>query len=109
MDLLQIIYNIFSMLGGLAIFLVGMKFMGNSLETVAGDKMKKMFEKISDNRFKGFAIGTAATAVVQSSSATSVMVIGFVNVGFLTLYQAIPILLGAIVGTTVTAQLTSLS
>ncbi|MBR6692934.1 MAG: Na/Pi cotransporter family protein [Clostridia bacterium] len=109
MDLLQIIYNVFSLLGGLAIFLVGMKFMGNSLEAVAGDKMKKMFEKISDNRFKGFAIGAAATAVVQSSSATSVMVIGFVNVGFLTLYQAIPILLGSIVGTTVTAQLTSLS
>ncbi len=109
MDLLQIIYNVFSLLGGLAIFLVGMKFMSDSLEAVAGDEMKKMFEKISDKRIKGFAIGTAVTTVVQSSSATSVMVIGFVNVGFLTLYQAIPILLGAIVGTTVTAQLTSLS
>lgn len=109
MQVLQTVYKVFSMLGGLAIFMVGMKLMGESLETIAGNEMNKMFEKVSNNRFKGFLIGLGVTSVIQSSSATSVMLVGFVNVGFLTLIQATPILLGAIVGTTVTAQISSLS
>lgn len=97
------------MFGGLAVFLLAMKLMGDALETVSGNEMKRLFEKVTNNRFKGFAIGLTVTAVIQSSAATSVMLVGLVNVGCMTLVQATPILLGAIVGTTVTAQISSLS
>ncbi len=109
MNFLDTLYKIFTMFGGLAIFMYGMKIMGDSLETLAGTKLKKMFAKVSNNRMKSFGIGVGATAVIQSSSATTVMLVGFVNVGFLSLYQATSITMGAAVGTTITAQLASLS
>lgn len=109
MQVLETVFSIFSMLGGLAIFLFSMKLMGDALETVSGNEMKRLFEKVTNNRFKGFAIGLTVTAVIQSSAATSVMIVGLVNVGCMTLIQATPILLGAVVGTTVTAQISSLS
>lgn len=96
------------LLGGLGVFLVGIKFMGDNLENIAGNKMKTLFNKISNNRFSGVAIGAAVTAVIQSSSATTVMVIGFVNAGVMTLVQATSIIMGANIGTTVTAQIVAL-
>lgn len=77
------------LLGGLALFLFGMKMMSDGLEQAAGDKMKKILEKLTANRFLGVAVGAGITAVIQSSSATTVMVVGFVNSGIMTLRQAI--------------------
>ncbi len=91
--------------GGLAIFIFGMKLMGDGLHNVAGDKMRTVLRLFSANRFVGILSGTAVTAVIQSSSASTVMVIGFVNAGLLTLVQAIAIIFGANIGTTVTAQI----
>ncbi len=103
------IFKIFSMLGGLAIFMYGMKIMGDSLEALAGSKMKSMFARVSDNKLKGVGIGMGVTAVIQSSSATTVMLVGFVNIGFLSLKQSAAIIMGSNIGTTITAQLSSLS
>ena len=91
--------------GGLAIFIFGMKLMVDGLHNVAGDKMRTVLRLFSANRFVGILSGTAVTAVIQSSSASTVMVIGFVNAGLLTLVQAIAIIFGANIGTTVTAQI----
>ncbi len=103
------IFNIFTMLGGLAVFMYGMKIMGDSLENLAGDKVKTLFNKVSNSRIKGVAIGTGVTAIIQSSSATTVMLVGFVNIGMLSLLQATAIIMGSNIGTTITAQLSSLS
>ncbi len=103
------IYTIFTMLGGLAVFMYGMKVMGDSLENLAGDKVKTMFNKVSSSRVKGVAIGAGVTAIIQSSSATTVMLVGFVNIGMLSLLQATAIIMGSNIGTTITAQLSSLS
>ncbi|MGN0161437.1 MAG: Na/Pi cotransporter family protein [Lachnospiraceae bacterium] len=99
---------IMTLLGGLALFLYGMQMMSSGLEAAAGNKMKVIMEKITSNRVVGVLAGTLITAVIQSSSATTVMVVGFVNSGMMTLNQAIWIIMGANIGTTVTGQLIAL-
>ena len=102
------ISHIMMLVGGLALFLYGMKLMGDSLEAVAGKRLKSILEKLVSNRFKGVLVGTGLTAVIQSSSATTVMVVGFVNVGIMTLSQAVSIVMGANIGTTITGQMIAL-
>lgn len=103
------IFNIFSLLGGLALFLFGMDTMGNALEKQAGSQLQTILQRLTDNRIKGFFLGLLVTAVIQSSSATTVMVVGFVNSGIMQLSQAIGIIMGANVGTTVTSWVLSLA
>ena len=103
------IFNIISLLGGLALFLFGMDTMGGALERQAGGKLQTILAKMSSNVFKGFLLGLAVTAVIQSSSATTVMVVGFVNSGIMTLKQAVGIIMGSNIGTTVTAWILSLA
>lgn len=105
---MDIITSILFLLAGLGVFLFGLKAMGDNLETVAGSKMRKIFDKISGNRITGMLTGAGVTAVIQSSSATTVMVVGFVNAGVMTLTQAVPIIMGANIGTTITAQIVAL-
>ena len=97
------------LLGGLALFLYGMQMMSTGLEASAGDKMKLILEKLTANRFVGVLVGAVITAIIQSSSATTVMVVGFVNSGMMTLNQAIWIIMGANIGTTITGQLIALN
>ncbi|HIX65582.1 MAG TPA: Na/Pi cotransporter family protein [Candidatus Anaerotruncus excrementipullorum] len=99
------ITDFLSLLGGLALFLYGMQMMGSGLEAAAGNKMKRILERLTTNRFMGVAVGAGITAVIQSSSATTVMVVGFVNSGLMTLQQAVWVIMGANIGTTITAQL----
>lgn len=101
--------KLISLLGGLALFLFGMDIMGKSLERTAGGRLQTILAKMSSNVPKGFLLGLAVTAVIQSSSATTVMVVGFVNSGILTLKQAVGVIMGSNVGTTVTAWILSLS
>jgi len=96
---------IFSFMGGLGLFLYGMKIMSEGLQKAAGDRLRKLLEKLTTNRFIAFLVGVGVTAVIQSSSATTVMVVGFVNAGLMNLLQAIGVILGANIGTTVTAQM----
>ena len=96
------------LLGGLALFLYGMQMMSTGLETAAGNKMKTILEKLTSNRIKGVIAGAIITAVIQSSSATTVMVVGFVNSGLMTLRQAVWVIMGANIGTTITGQLIAL-
>jgi phosphate:Na+ symporter len=96
---------IFGVLGGLGLFLFGMKIMSEGLQKVAGDRMRKILGALTNNRIIGTFVGLAVTAIIQSSSATTVMVVGFVNAGLMSLVQAIGVVLGANIGTTVTAQL----
>ncbi len=103
------IFSIISLLGGLALFLFGMDVMGKSLERSAGGKLQTLLSKMSSNVPKGFLLGLAVTAVIQSSSATTVMAVGFVNSGIMTLRQAVGVIMGSNVGTTVTAWILSLS
>lgn len=103
------IFSVFSLLGGLAFFLFGMNTLGDGLEQLSGGKFEKTLEKMTSNTFKGFLLGAGVTAVIQSSSATTVMVVGFVNSGIMKLKQAIGIIMGANVGTTITAWILSLS
>ena len=103
------ITHVFSLLGGLALFLYGMDLMGKSLERQAGSRLQKILSRLTDNPFKGFLLGLAVTAVIQSSSATTVMVVGFVNSGIMQLHQAAGIIMGSNVGTTVTSWLLSLT
>lgn len=100
--------SIIALLAGVGVFIAGMNMMSDALEKGAGGGMKKLLGKISNNRFAGVGIGAATTAIVQSSSATTVMVIGFVNAGVMTLFQATSIIMGANIGTTVTGILVSL-
>ena len=102
------IFDILTMIGGLSLFLFGMNIMGDALERRAGDSLRTLLGKLTTNKFIGFLTGLAVTAVIQSSSATTVMVVGFVNSGLLTLSQAINVIMGANVGTTVTAWILSL-
>ncbi len=95
--------------GGVAAFIIGMNMMGTNLETAAGKSMRRLMAKATKNRFLGVATGAAVTAIVQSSSATTVMIVGFVNVGLMTLTQAVSIIMGANIGTTVTAFITAIS
>lgn len=103
------IFNVFSLFGGLALFLFGMDVMGKSLEKQAGGRLQIILEKLSSKPLRGFLLGLLVTAVIQSSSATTVMVVGFVNSGVMQLGQAINVIMGANVGTTVTAWILSLS
>ena len=96
------------LLGGLALFLYGMQMTSSGLEAAAGDKMKSILERLTSNRFMGVLVGAIITAVIQSSSATTVMVVGFVNAGMMTLNQAVWIIMGANIGTTITGILVSL-
>ena len=102
------ITNFLSLLGGLALFLYGMQMMSNGLEAAAGDRMKEILEKLTSNRILGVLVGAGITAVIQSSSATTVMVVGFVNAGMMSLQQAVWIIMGANIGTTITGQLIAL-
>ncbi len=97
-----------NLLGGLALFLFGMQMMSNGLEAAAGNRMQKILERLTSNRFLGVLVGAGITALIQSSSATTVMVVGFVNSGMMTLKQAVWIIMGANIGTTITGQLIAL-
>jgi len=106
--MLQIIMNqnlVFGLLGGLGLFLFGMKIMSEGLQKIAGSRMRKILAALTNNRIVGTMVGIAVTAIIQSSSATTVMVVGFVNAGLMSLVQSIGIILGANIGTTITAQL----
>ena len=96
------------LLGGLALFLYGMQMMSTNLEAAAGNKMKQILERLTSNRFLGVLVGAVITALIQSSSATTVMVVGFVNSGLMTLNQAVWVIMGANIGTTITGQLIAL-
>ena len=102
-------WDILSLIGGLCLFLFGMNLMGSYLEKAAGGGLKNILGKLTTSKTAGFLTGLGVTAVIQSSSATTVMVVGFVNSGLLTLRQAINVIMGANVGTTVTAWLLSLT
>ncbi len=103
------IFDVFSLLGGLALFLYGMNVMSAKLEKLAGSKLETIFEKLTSNIFKSLLLGIGVTAIIQSSSATTVMLVGFVNSGIMTLSQVIPIIMGSNIGTTVTSWLLSMS
>ena len=103
------IFSILSLIGGLAMFLYGMNAMGQGLEKLSGSRLEKILEKMTSNPFKGIALGALVTAVIQSSSATTVMVVGFVNSGIMKLSQAIGVIMGANIGTTMTSWLLSLT
>ena len=100
--------SVLSLLGGLALFLYGMQMMSSGLESAAGNRMKRILERLTANRILGVLVGAGITAVIQSSSATTVMVVGFVNSGMMTLQQAVWIIMGANIGTTITGQLIAL-
>ncbi|MBQ3498105.1 MAG: Na/Pi cotransporter family protein [Clostridia bacterium] len=101
--------NVATLFGGLAFFLYGMNVMGNALEKSAGNQLKTILGKLTSNKFKGFLLGLAVTAVIQSSSATTVMVVGFVNSGIMQLTQAVGVIMGANLGTSVTSWILSLT
>lgn len=107
-EIIQLIQSLIWLLAGVGVFIVGMNFLSDALERSAGDGMKKLLGRISNNRFSGVGIGAGVTAIIQSSSATSVMVIGLVNAGVMTLMQATPIIMGANIGTTITGVLVAL-
>ena len=103
------ISNLISLLSGIALFLFGMSLMGDGLKKVAGNKLEVILYQLTGKPLKGFLLGTAVTAVIQSSSATSVMVVGFVNSGMMRVRQAISIVMGAILGTSITGWIICLS
>ena len=104
----QLIQSLVWLFAGISVFIVGMSFLSGSLEKCAGSGMKKLLEKISNNRLSGVGIGAGVTAIIQSSAATTIMAIGLVNAGVMTLMQATPIVMGANIGTTVTGLLVAL-
>lgn len=103
------IFSIFTLMGGLAFFLYGMIIMSSGLEKIAGGKMEKLLEQLTSNPFKGFLVGAGMTIAIQSSSAVTVMLVGFVNSGIMKLSQTVAIIIGSNVGTTVTSWILSLS
>lgn len=103
------VFSIISLLGGIALFLYGMSFMGDQLEKLSGGKLEKILEKMTDKIYKGVLLGAVVTAVIQSSSAVTVMVVGFVNSGIMQLSRAIGVIMGANIGTTVTGWILSLT
>ena len=107
-EIIQLMQSLIWLLAGVGVFIVGMNFMSDALERSAGAGMKRLLGRISNNRFSGVGIGAGVTAIIQSSSATSVMVIGLVNAGVMTLMQATPIIMGANIGTTITGVLVAL-
>ena len=107
-EIMQLLGSLIWLLAGVGVFIVGLNFMGEALEKTAGSGMKRLLERITNNRLSGVGIGAGVTAIIQSSSATSVMVIGLVNAGVMTLMQATPIIMGANIGTTITGVLVAL-
>ena len=103
------IFGVFALVGGLALFLFGMDAMGKGLEKLSGGRLERLLEKLTSNRLKAVALGTLVTGIIQSSSATTVMVVGFVNSGIMKLTQAVGIIMGANIGTTITSWILSLS
>ena len=103
------IFGVFALVGGLALFLFGMDAMGKGLEKLSGGRLERLLEKLTSNRLKAVALGTMVTGIIQSSSATTVMVVGFVNSGIMKLTQAVGIIMGANIGTTITSWILSLS
>ena len=103
------IFSVLTMLGGLALFLYGMNLMGDGLEKMASGKLESLLDKLTNNRVKAVLLGAVVTAVIQSSSATTVTVVGFVNSGVMKLNQAIPVIMGSNIGTTMTSWLLSLT
>lgn len=103
------IYDIFLLLGGLGLFLFGMRLMGGGLELAAGAKLRGLLERLTSNRFLALLVGLVVTGIIQSSSATDAMVVGFVNAGFMEIGQAVGILMGAKIGTTVTSVLLAIN
>lgn len=103
------IFSVLAMLGGLALFIYGMQQMGHGLEKLGSGKLSSMLEKLTGSRLKGVLLGAGVTAIIQSSSATTVTIVGFVNSGIMQLYQATPVIMGANIGTTMTAWLLSLT
>ena len=103
------IFGFLLLLGGLALFLYGMTEMGNGLEKVSGGKLKSILEKLTSNKYKAVLLGAGVTSVIQSSSATTVMAVGLVNSGIMKLSQAIGVIMGANIGTTITPWILSLT
>ncbi|MDF2614820.1 MAG: Na/Pi cotransporter family protein, partial [Clostridia bacterium] len=95
-------------LGGFGLFLFGMEYLGEGLQKAAGSRMKSLLEVLTNNRFLGVLVGAGVTGLIQSSSATTVMVVGFVNAGLMSLKQAVGVIMGANIGTTITAWIVSL-
>ena len=102
-------FGILSMIGGLSLFLYGMNVMGGGLERLSGGRLERILERLTSNPLKAVLLGAGVTAVIQSSSATTVMLVGFVNSGIMKLSQAIGIIMGANIGTTITSWILSLS
>lgn len=103
------VFSIFTMFGGLALFLYGMNVMGEGLTKASGGRLEKILEKLTSSTWRGVLLGAGVTAVIQSSSATTVMVVGFVNSGIMTLQRAVGIIMGANIGTTITSWILSRS
>lgn len=103
------IFGILTMVGGLALFLYGMNTMGDGLVMLSGGKLEQVLEKLTKKRIMALLLGASVTAVIQSSSATTVMVVGFVNSGIMKLTQAVGIIMGANIGTTITSWILSLT
>src|SRR5574344_2590278 len=103
------IFGVLTMIGGLALFLYGMNTMGDGLVMLSGGQLEKVLEKLTENRMKALLLGAFVTATIQSSSATTVMVVGFVNSGIMKLTQAVGVIMGANIGTTITSWILSLS
>ena len=99
----MVVQMVFGLLGGLGLFLFGMHQMGDGLQKAAGSRMRRLLEVLTTNRLLGVLLGTVITSIIQSSSATTVMVVGFVNAGLMNLSQAIGVIMGANIGTTITA------
>ncbi len=106
---MEMVWNIFFMFGGVAAMMFGMKIMGSALEQIASGGMKKLLGRVTTNRLAGVGVGIAVTSIIQSSTATTVMLVGFVNIGLMSLVQATNVIMGANIGTTVTAHIASLS
>ena len=102
---METISKVLPLLAGIGMFLYGMNLMASSIEKLAGAKLERTMERFTDNRWKGLLLGTGVTAIIQSSAATSITMIGFVNAGIMTLAQTIPVIWGANIGSTATAQL----
>lgn len=105
---MNVVFQILTLLGGLGLFLYGMKIMSDSLQRITGDNLRNILSKMTANRFRGILTGLGITSIIQSSSATTVMVVSFVNAGALTLAGAVTVIMGANIGTTVTAWIVSL-
>ena len=106
---MDVLLGVLSFVGGLAMFLYGMKVMNMGLEKLSGGKLERILERLTSNKIKGVLLGLTVTALMQCSSATTVMVVGFVNSGIMQLSQATGVIMGANIGTTVTAWLISLT